>query len=171
MAPPPEPGAELDRGPRDECGATLVELVISIVVISVAITGTLIAVDRAVLHSADPMIEYQSHGVAQMYLEEALLKPYYDPDLGAGGGACPAAEASRDLYDNVCDYAGIDDAGARDQDGNAIAGLAAYRVRVAVDTTATLNDLSGSADVLRVDVRVTHPPLVDLNLSGYRTRF
>ena len=117
------------------------------------------------------MIEYQSSAIANAYLEEILLKPYFDPDLGAGGGACPPPEASRDLFDNVCDYAGIDDAGAEDQDGTPVPGLGAYRVRVTVDAGATLNDLVGSADVLRVDVRVTHLPLVDHSLTGYRARF
>lgn len=156
---------------RDPSGVTLIEIVVSIVITSLAVSGIFLAVGRGVRHSADPMIELQSAAVARAYLEEALLKSYYDPDLGAGGGACPAPEATRDLYDNVCDYDGIDDLGARDQDGNPVPGLGAYRVRVTVDGAATLNDLSGAADVLRVDVRVTHSPLVDLVLSGYRSRY
>ena len=156
---------------RAQHGTTLIELVVSLLVISIAITGTLVAISRATLHSADPVIEYQSSAIAHAYLEEILLKAYYDPDLGAGGGACPPPEATRDLFDNVCDYAGIDDMGAEDQDATPVPGLGAYRVRVSVDTASTLNDLAGSADVLRVDVRVTHAPLVDLSLTGYRARF
>ena len=122
-------------------------------------------VDRAAL------LGLKALAIADAYLEEILLRAFYDPDLGAGGGSCPAAEASRPLFDNVCDYNGLDDLGARDQDGNAIAGLGAYRVRVSVDTTSTLNTLSGSSNVLRTDVRVTHPNQIDLSLSGYRARF
>jgi MSHA pilin protein MshD len=154
-----------------ESGATLVEMVISIAIIAVVVTGTLLLVQKVAVHSADPMIERQALAIAEAYLEEILLKPYFDPTLGAGGGACPAAPASRDLYDNVCDYQGVDDAGALDQFGAPVAGLGAYRVRVAVDTAATLSDLSGSADVLRVDVRVTHPAPVDLLISGFRARY
>lgn len=156
---------------RGEGGATLVEMVISIVIIAIVVTGTLLLVQKVAVHSADPMIERQSLAIAQAYLEEILLRPYWDPALGSGGGACPAAPGSRALYDNVCDYRGLDDAGAMDQTGTAVSGLGAYRVRVAVDTAATLGDLSGSASVLRVDVRVTHPAAVDLVLSGFKARY
>ncbi len=157
--------------PRESAGVTLIELVISISVIGIALAGTLALVQRTALASADPMIQRQASAIAEAYLEEILLRPYYDPDLGAGGGACPAPEASRPLFDNVCDYAGLDDAGARDQTGAAVAGLGPYRVRVSVDTGATLGSLSGSASVLRVDVRVSHGLPVDFTLSGYRTNY
>lgn len=154
---------------RRSSGLTLIELVISVVVISIALTGTLLAVNATTVRSADPMLQHQGSAVAEAYLEEILLKAYFDPD--PPGGVCPAPEAARALWDNVCDYAGLDDAGARAQGGAAVAGLGDYRVRVTVDPAATLNTLVGSADVLRVDVRVTHPTGVDLTLSGYRTRY
>jgi MSHA pilin protein MshD len=160
----PDPGAS-------ERGATLVEMVVSIVIIAIVVSGTLLLVQKVAVHSADPMIERQALAIAQAYLEEILLRPYWDPALGSGAGACPAPPGSRALYDNVCDYQGVDDAGARDQTGAAVAGLGAYRVRVAVDTAAALGDLSGSADVLRVDVRVTHPAAIDLMLSGFKARY
>ena len=87
------------------------------------------------------------------------------------GGACPTPEASRPIYDNICDYDGLDDSGPVDQTGSAVAGLDPYRVRVNIDTSATLGTLSGSSDVLRVDVRVTALGLLDITISGYRTDF
>jgi MSHA pilin protein MshD len=157
--------------PHGQLGITLIELVISILVVSIATVGTLAVVQRTTRASADPMITRQATAIAEAYLEEILEKPYYDPDLGAAGGACPVKEASRTLYDNVCDYSALDDASAKDQFGTTPAGLGAYRVRVTVDTAATLGALSGSATVLRVDVRVTHPLPVDFTLSGYRTNY
>ena len=117
------------------------------------------------------MVMSQASAIAEAYLEEISLQPFYDPDLGSGGGVCPAAEGSRALYDNVCDYNGLDDSGAVNREGNAVSGLGSYRVRVTVDTTANLNALSASTDVIRADVRVTHTDLVDLTLSGYRTQY
>jgi MSHA pilin protein MshD len=152
-------------------GVTLVEMVIGMTAIAIAVTGTLIVVNRTTVASAEPLIERQAASVAEGYLEEILLRAFFDPDLGSGGGACPAPEPSRQLFDNVCDYSGLDDRPPQDQEGGAIAELAAYRVRVSVDQAATLGDLSGSADVLRVDVRVTHTNLVDFVLSGYRARY
>jgi len=153
---------------RARSGLTLVEMTISIAVIGIALAGSLLAVDAVTVRSADPMLLHQASAVAEAYVEEILLKPYLDPDTTT---VCPAPEASRDLFDNVCDYAGLDDAGALDQLGAPVAGLGDYRVRVTVDPAATLNGLTGSAEVLRVDVRVTHPARVDLTLSGYRTNY
>ena len=78
----------------------------------------------------------------------------------------------RTVWDNVCDYNLLDDSGAEDQTATAITGLEPYRVRVAVGTTATLGSIVGPGDdLLRVDVRVTHPNGVDITLSGYRTNY
>ncbi len=155
-----------------QSGVTLIELIITIVVISIALTGTLVVISRTVGGSADPMIVRQAVGVAEAYLEEIVLKPYYDPVLGAGGGVCPASDPNgRPEYDNVCDYNGLDDDGARNQEDAAVADLSSYRVRVTVDAAATLGALSGPTDVVRVDVWVTHPDGVDFTLSGYRANY
>ena len=160
----------IGHGTKARRGLTLIELVISIAVVGIAVTGTLLAIHTTVAHSADPMIQHQASAVAEAYLEEILLKAYLDPDDGT---VCPPSEPlGRAFYDNVCDYRVVDDAGARTQDGTPVPGLGAYRVRVTVDdTAATLNGVTGSANVLRVDVRVTRGTRVDLTLSGYRTNY
>ena len=157
---------------RDTGGVTLIELVIAISIVAVTVTGTLLSINRTVRSSADPMVVRQALSIGEAYLEEILLRGYYDPDLGAAGGVCPAVEASRDLYDNICDYDGLSDAGARDQDNNAIAGLASYQVDVAVETaTATLGALVGDPAVLRVDVTVASGAEANFTLSGYRANY
>ena len=124
-------GALLTR--RGEAGLTLIELVVSVAIIGVALAGTLGVMRRTIAGSADPMLSEQALSVAEAYLEEILAKPFYDPDLGPPGGVCPAREASRTLWDNVCDYDTLDDTGARDQTDTALPGLGLYRVRVGVD--------------------------------------
>jgi MSHA pilin protein MshD len=156
---------------RSMLGATLIELVISTLIIAITLSGVLAALFSVLRASTNPMLEEQAAAIGRAYLEEITLRSYYDPQSGPGGGPCPANEASRDLYDNVCDYQGVDDMGARDQNGTAIAALAAYRVTVSVSTTAQLNDLSGPADALRVDVRVRNASNVDLLFTGYRARY
>ncbi|MEZ4290283.1 MAG: prepilin-type cleavage/methylation domain-containing protein [Myxococcota bacterium] len=103
-------------------GASLVEIVVAIVVTSIALSGTLMLVDTTTRRSADPMLERQAISIGESYLEEILQKPFFDPDDGT---LCPSPEADRDRYDNVCDYQGLDEIGARDQQGDAIAGLEA----------------------------------------------
>ena len=150
---------------RSESGLTLVELVVSMVIVSIALAGVLVAMNQTTVRSADPMIEHQAVAIAEAYLEEILLQAYADPDDAA---ICGTPEGSRALYDDVCDYAGLSDSGARDQTDTAVAGLESYQVDVTIDTAANLNGLSGSSEVLRADVTVTHPANVTITLSGYR---
>jgi MSHA pilin protein MshD len=136
------------------------------VVVSIALTGTMLVVDTTTQRSSDPMLERQAISIAESYLEEILQKSYTDPDDGA---LCPAPEVSRALYDNICDYDGLDETGARDQNGGAVTGLEAYRIEIAVDQAATLGGLSGSSDLLRIDVSVSDPLGRPVRLAGYRT--
>lgn len=145
---------------------TLVEIVVAIVIIAISITGTLMLVDTTTRRSADPMLERQAISIAESYLEEALQKSYLDP---SDGTLCPTPEGARALYDNVCDFNNLDETGARDQNGNAVTGLDAYRVQMRIDPSATLGTLSGAGDLLRVDIVVTDPTGRPLRLSGYRT--
>lgn len=164
-------------------GTTLVELVVSIVVISIGLAGILMVMTRTTSSSADPVVQHQAIAIAEAYLEEILLKDFCDPDnaapctpLNAPGSAncvvCPVAEGTRANFDNVCDYNGRTDTGARDQTGTAIAGLEGYTVRTDVFTNDSLNGLTGAnCQVLRVDVRVTGIGGTDITLSGYRTNY
>lgn len=145
---------------------TLIELVIAIVVVAIALTGAFALVDTTARRSADPMLERQATSIAEAYLEEILQQAYLDPDDGA---VCPAPEATRSRWDNVCDYAGLVDAGARDQTDAPIEGLDGYRIEVAIDRGASLGGLIGDASVLRIDVTVFDPLGRPVRLSAYRS--
>ncbi len=172
MSTHPEPRRSLAARVSETSGFTLIELVISITIVGIAVTGTLLSINRSVRNSADPLVVQQALAVAGAYLEEILLMGYYDPDLGAGFGVCPAKELSRDLYDNVCDYDTLTDVGARDQDNTAIPGLGGYTITVSVEAAnANLGTLNGPTQVIRVDVNVNDGAIVDFTLSGYRTNY
>lgn len=145
---------------------TLIELILSMTIVSIALTGTLLVFNTTVRHSADPMIIHQMSAVAQSYLEEILAKrfPVSLP--------CPIPPAERSLYANVCDYHNLTDNGPEDQSGNQITGLSNYTVQVNVDTTgAILDSLMAGTEVVRVDVTVSHPAAQPLTLSGYRANY
>ncbi|MGI9237853.1 MAG: type IV pilus modification PilV family protein [Woeseiaceae bacterium] len=145
-----------------QAGVTLVELLVSIVIVSIAASGVLGLLSMTTAASADPMIRHQAAAIAEAYLEEIMLKPVVDPD-GADG------EAARADYDDLDDYDGLIDAGARDQFGLAIAGLNAYNVGVSVSPSSGLPSVP-AADALRVDIVVTRGSDINFVLSGYRTR-
>lgn len=144
-------------------GATLVELLVSIVIVSIAASTILGVLAMTTSGSADPMIRHQAAAIAEAYLEEILLKPLIDPN-GIDG------EAARADFDDLDDYDGLSDAGARDQFGSPIAGLGDYNVAISVTPSAGLTAVP-AADAIRVDVTVTHASDVNFILSGYRTRF
>lgn len=147
---------------RDERGVTLIELIVSILIISIAASAVLGLLSRSAGRSADAMIMAQAVSIAEAYLEEISLKAYADPD-GVDG------ETVRPDFDDVDDYNGLVDSGARNQFGAAIAALSRYTVTVTVGTSAALTSVP-SADALRIDVRVTYTPNVTVAISGYRTR-
>lgn len=147
-------------------GMTLVELVITIVIIGIAAAALFSAMASITARSSDPLLRQQSLSLAEAYLEEVLLQAYLDP---ATGTACPSPPAQRGDYDNVCDYAGLTDAGARNARGEAIAGLGAYTVAVSVAPQAW-GGLPAS-DVFYIEVAVTDPASQTLVLGGYRTRY
>lgn len=147
---------------KKQAGVTLVELLVSIVIVSIAASGVLGLLSMTTAASADPMIRHQAAAIAEAYLEEIMLKPVADPD-GADG------EAARADYDDLDDYDGLIDAGARDQFGLAIAGLNAYNVGVSVSPSSGLPSVP-AADALRVDIVVTRGSDINFVLSGYRTR-
>jgi MSHA pilin protein MshD len=152
------------RSLTPQIGATLVELVVSIVILSISVTGVMMVIAQSTRASADPMIRTQATAIAQAYLEEILAQPLTDPAGGDSGGA--EAGEVRATYDDVNDYQGLNDSsGAVDQAGNAVPQLSAYNVAVAVES-ATL----GGSPAQRIQVSVTHDGLPDflVRIASYR---
>lgn len=149
-------------------GLTLIELVIFIVIVSVAVAGVLLVFNLTASHSADPLIRKQALAVAESLLEEIELK-----DFAPGG----YSGSDRSQFDDVGDYAGYNTAslvppGIRTIDGTAIPDLAGYNVAVAVQTNQNLGP-AGSviANATLITVTVTDPSGLTLALAGYRTDY
>jgi MSHA pilin protein MshD len=114
-------------------GISLIELIIFIVIVSVALAGILRVMNVTSKGSADPLIHKQSLAIAEALLEEVELMPFTfcDPndvnaatavnaagcsagmDQNKGGAALmsptPASEtrySTSDPFDNVADYGG-----------------------------------------------------------------
>jgi len=147
--------------PYQQTGITLIELIISMVIISIALAGIFSVINLTVSHSADPVVEYQAIAIAESYLEEILLHAYSDPNTGT--------TKTRDLYDNVDDYNGLkDNTGVRDQQGTLIAMLQTYHVAVSV---AAPIDVSGVLAKV-ITITVTEPRLpASLILIGYKFNY
>lgn len=139
-----------------QTGITLIELIIAIVIMGLALSGVLSAINQTNQHSADPVLELQAIQVAEAYLEEIQLQAFIDPD-GTDIGE------TRATFDDVDDYNGLQDLGAHDQQGMLISVLKAYEVNVAV-TNQTVNGQNAK----EITVTVTPPSIPALSLVGYK---
>lgn len=143
-------------------GFTLIEIIVTIVVLAIASTALLSVFSSTVATSANPVIQQQAISIAEAYLEEISLKSFNDPD--------GIAEANNRVnYDDVRDYNSLPDTVVRDQNNTAIPALSSYDVTVVV-TTSALNTISAS-DSLRIDVSVNHAAIDPISLTGYRTSY
>jgi MSHA pilin protein MshD len=139
-------------------GVTLIELVVAIAVLGIATISILGILSTLSIRSAETLIRNQAVAIASSYLNEVLSKPY-----GNSGAT------QRSLFTAVGDYNGLNDIGAHDQRGNAVSGLAQFRVSVSIGPG--LLGTVPPADVNRVDVTVSHPSGVIVLVSGYRTLY
>jgi MSHA pilin protein MshD len=171
-------------------GISLVELIMFIVIVSLAIVGILSVMNVTTKASADPMLRKQAMAVAESLLEEIELQAFTfcDPDdanaltasaavVGVGGCAGPiqglgAVGESRyadPRFDNVGDYHSFNMGGIRDIQNNLVSGLGGFTANVNMTQDGATFGLA-AAEVLRIDVRVNSGP-TDITLTGYRFRY
>ncbi|CAK0765797.1 MSHA pilin protein MshD [Gammaproteobacteria bacterium] len=143
---------------RHTSGFTLVEMILSIVIIGIGLAGVLTVFDTTVRSSADPMIRKQMLAIAEEMMEEILLKPYAITPGAISG-------CDRSSADDIRDYNGYNHS-ICDIDGTPVAGLTGYSVRVVVGSETW----QGIANTLRITVTVTHGS-ESIQLVSWRTDY
>ncbi len=143
---------------KKQFGATIIELILTIVIISSSLVGILGVINLTTRHSADPVVQQQAIAIAESYLEEILLLPIADPD-GSNSGE------SRSSFDNVADYDWLSNNGVVDQNGNAIADLSNYTVNVSIN-----DQTISSVTMKQVSVTVSRANTI-ITLNGYRADY
>jgi MSHA pilin protein MshD len=174
-------------------GVTLIELILFIVIISVAVAGILGVMSFTTRHSADPLRRKQALMIAEALLEEVELAQFTfcepsagNADSAANAAACtvpenfgPEAGESRP-YDNVNDYAVPNNMPFNDTDGKLLDANGNSLDVSGYSATLTINaqDLGGIAgganadpDVLHLSVVVSYDAGQSVQLDGYRTRY
>lgn len=166
-------------------GFTLIEVVIFLVVSSIALVGVLALYQQAVARSADAIVSKQASTAAYALLEEIQAMPFTYCDINdpaastatssAGcsiaQGLIPAAGKARGSlsapFSNVGDYGGYAESGIADINGNAAPGLSKYRMSVALSNVAV--GAAAPADAIRIDITIEGPSGPQV-VSGYRIR-
>ena len=169
-------------------GFSLVELLIFIVVVTVALAAVLRVFTQATATGADPALRRQAMAIAESMLEEVQQMPltFCDGDdanvetatstagcAGAADAIGPEASESRyatPQFDHVNDYHGFSMAGIVDITNTAVTGLPGYTASVSVAAAALNTITAASGDALRITVTVAGPNGTSVTLEGWRTR-
>lgn len=144
-------------------GVTLVELIISIVIIAIVVSGIMLLTGELTRRSSDPLILEQANSIARAYIEEINQKQFCDPDWDHDGvppnttdcpmhctvSACTACKTlpgstgwtteTRATYDDICDFTAITGEVPTNQNGIAVNNLDQYTVSVSIDDGATVS--------------------------------
>lgn len=159
-----------------QSGATLVELVMTIVIISVAIAGVVGAFALITGRSADPLNQTRAVELAQLYMDEILTQRYDDNTPQGGtpaysGGCNIGAEPgeNRSTFDDVDDYHNLTDSPPASLQG-VLAGYNGFSVAVMVACAGGQVDLA-PANAKRIDLTITAPGGQDFAFSAYRANF
>lgn len=159
-----------------EQGFSLLEVLASIVVLSLVFAGFVSVYGTVLKHGSDAELHSQAVSIASAYMDEVLAQNYRDPDSGV---VCGTPEGSRPAFDNVCDYDQLLQNGctstssacpaigscACDRQGSPVDGLLAFAVSIEVSPFT----LSGGAG-LQVSVVVNHSGLTGngVTLQAFR---
>ncbi|MGB1949810.1 MAG: type IV pilus modification PilV family protein [Marinobacter sp.] len=158
-------------------GATLVELVMTIVIISVAIAGVLGAFSLLAGRSADPLNQTRAVSLSQLYADEIQSRRYDDSTPTGGtprsmGCLINTEESDRAEYDDVDDYDAINNEVPRKADGSDLDNAAYGGFRVSVDVVCAGGEVGlPENDAKRVDITVLDPAGSVFVFTLYRVNF
>lgn len=143
-------------------GVTLIEVIVALVIFSIAMTVIFGIVAETSRRSSDPILQTQALHIAQSYLDEVLA-------LSPTTASCPITVdkiASRESWQTVDCYNGVNHEPPRDRSGNPLTGnLAAYLVRVSRMPMGT-GCLFNTTQLTQITVRVERDNWVYLALTA-----
>lgn len=144
----------------------MVELIMFIVIISIAVAGILLVMNKVSGHSADTLVRKQALAAAESLLEEIELQDF----ISASGATNAVTQANRaSEYHIVSNYNNFATSGIFPVSGVVIAGLTNYNASVTV-SGAALGNIAAASSVL-ITVTVTDPQNNSILISGYRTAY
>jgi len=171
----------------DQRGFTLIELVVTMLIISIAALGVMYSLGLGLRHQSDSLWQAKAVALAESYMEEILARRYDEhsplggpPPCSTTTVACSAPAAfgdgeTRAEFDDVDDYDGLVEQPPLDVYGNPRADYDSYRVAVSVAyadaaQVASLG-LDTATDAKLVTVTVSTPEGGAMTFSAWRGNF
>src|SRR5690349_18095656 len=127
--------------PRHHAGFTLVESIMSILIVGVMYVAALNTLGASRVSQATIADQRRGHELAQQLLVEIVALPYADPTTGTTTFGPEAGESttSRSLFDDIDDYNGWSETPPKLKDGTTISNLTNWSRRVTVEWVKTNN--------------------------------
>jgi MSHA pilin protein MshD len=143
---------------RSKAGFSLVEMVVLIVIVSLAVPPITVLLSQVLSSNAQLHMQAKAAELAKGLMEEVLSKEFEDPQ--GESGSFGTEEAARTNYDDIDDFDGFVVSPPTDSQGNVLSGFSAFRLAVTVENVAAdapggaaVSD--GSTDFKRVTVTVS----------------
>ena len=162
---------------RTQRGTTLVEVIIFILIVSIAVVAVVSTMALAVRGSGDPLVMRQTLAIAESLTQEIDSLPYAQKDpynpTGPDDAIGPETGETRAgtplPFDNPNDYSGYSETGIVAPDGTTVAGLGSYSASV-VASQQSMGNVPAS-DGLLVVVTATGPDGQPVTLTTFRARY
>ena len=163
-----------------QSGVTLVELIITIVVLGIAMSALISSLSVGIGRSAQPMWEGKALELTQAYLDE-ILAMNFDNATPSGGGEvasglnpCTLSDDfdSRELYDDVDDYNGVSDAPPVLIDSTInMSRYSNYQVDISVACAGTDLGLDSNEMAKRITITVSVPSGETRSVAIYKGNY
>lgn len=166
--------------PDRSAGLSLIEMLMTIVVLAIALTATVSAMTASVSRSADPLVNHRTTLLVQAYFDEMMSKRFAEGTPVGGVPAIATAAAcvtgtdggeTRATYDDVDDYDGLDDSPPRLQTGTVAADYTEWRVTVSVSCAGLALGFGNDYDAKLIQMTVEAPLANPTTFSAYRGNF
>lgn len=170
------------KAPASESGFSLIESILTIVIISISLVVLISAWSGAAKRSGDPFWHAKAAYLGQAYIEEILTKRYDENTPVGGLPACttatctaeasfgPEGSESRATFDDVDDYDGLSETPSENALGVVRDEYNSYQVEVNVSYAGT--DFSRPDRTLKlIEVLVTPPGETTQRFTVYRGNY
>lgn len=155
-----------------QLGFSLIEMVITIVVLGIALTALSSSLFSGVGKNADPLWQTKATQLSQAYLDEILAMKYQEdsPIEGGSVGSCTisgpeTSETDREKFDDVDDYDGlVETASFLDSTVSSI--YSGYSVSIQVACENHQGDASNNSKLIQLTI--TSPTNESLVFSAFR---
>lgn len=150
-------------------GFTLIEVIIHVIVVSIAISGTLLFFQHVAAKSAEVLEQKKITEAAAMLLEEIMQMSYTTNAPSAGRSRSNPVNP----YQEVFDYSNFGPANVTDLSGTPLPGLSGYKFSSQVTNPASAFSYAGAAipatSIAIIKVTVTDPTgQKNWSMSAYR---